>query len=261
MESGKDMFDLTGKTALITGSTKGIGKAIAEHMALFGAKVVVSSRRADACEQVANEINNSITSGMGEAKAIPCNITNREDLNNLVSQALEGFGKIDVLVCNAAVNVFFGSVTKIGEDAFDKTIDANIKSNLWLCRTVLPGMAERRDGVIIIISSVVGLKGSGTMGTYGITKAADIALVRNIAVEFGPRNIRCNAIIPGLVKTDFSRALWDNKEIYTTSLARTPLGRIGMPKDIAGAAIFLASEAGSFVTGQTIIVDGGMTIT
>ena len=246
---------------MITGSTKGIGKAIAEHMALFGAKVVVSSRRADACLQVASEINNSIQSGTGEASAIPCNITNSEDLNNLVSQSLERFGKIDILVCNAALNVFFGSMTKIAEDAFDKTIDANIKSNLRLCRAVLPGMTERRDGVIIIISSVVGLKGSGTMGTYGITKAADIALMRNIAVEFGPKNIRCNAIIPGLVKTDFSRALWDNKEIYTSSLARTPLGRIGEPKDIAGAAIFLASEAGSFVTGQTIIVDGGMTVT
>ncbi|MFC1531873.1 SDR family NAD(P)-dependent oxidoreductase [Thermodesulfobacteriota bacterium] len=253
------MFDLSGKTTLITGSSRGIGKAIAEQMSLFGANVVISSRKADACQKVADEINNNAKDGSGKAVAIPCNITHMEDLENLVRGTLDHFGQIDILVCNAAVNVYFGPMVGISEEAFDKTMHANIKSNVWLCRMILPGMAERRDGVIIVISSIGGLSGSDILGTYSITKAADIALIRNIAVEYGPKNIRANAIAPGLIRTDFSRALWENEEILEDRVARAPLRRIGEPNEIAGATVFLASGAGTFITGQTIAIDGGVT--
>ncbi len=253
------MFDLTGKVALITGSTRGIGKAIAEQMALHGAKVVVSSRKATACEEVADQINKMAKNGAGEAGAIPCNISHKEELQDLVKQTLNRFGKIDILVCNAAVNVYFGPLEGISDEAFDKTMNTNVKSNHWLCQMVLPGMAERREGVIIVISSISALRGSSMLGTYSITKAAEIALMRNIAVEYGPKNIRANAIAPGLIKTDFSRALWENEEFLKERVARTPLRRIGESKDIAGAAVFLASEAGSFMTGQTLVIDGGVT--
>lgn len=253
------MFDLTGKVALITGSTRGIGKAIAEQMALHGAKVVVSSRKATACEEVADQINKMVKNGAGEAGAIPCNISHKEELQDLVKQTLNRFGKIDILVCNAAVNVYFGPLEGISDEAFDKTMNTNVKSNHWLCQMVLPGMAERREGVIIVISSISALRGSSILGTYAITKAAEIALMRNIAVEYGPKNIRANAIAPGLIKTDFSRALWENEEFLKERVATTPLRRIGESKDIAGAAVFLASEAGSFMTGQTLVIDGGVT--
>lgn len=253
------MFDLEGKVALITGSTRGIGKAIAEQMARHGAKVVVSSRKAAGCDQVAEEINRAVKNGRGEATGIPCNISDKDQLQNLVSQALQRFRKIDILVCNAAVNVYVGSLAEIPDEAFDKTINTNVKSNHWLCQMVLPEMAERREGVIIVISSISALRGTGVLGAYGITKAAELALVRNIAVEYGPKNVRANAIAPGLIKTDFSRALWENEEFLKQRLANTPLRRIGDPTDIAGAAVFLASEAGSFMTGQTLVIDGGVT--
>jgi NAD(P)-dependent dehydrogenase (short-subunit alcohol dehydrogenase family) len=253
------MFDLSAKVAVITGSTRGIGKAIAEQMALHGAKVVVSSRKSAACDEVAGRINEIVRHGPGEAVAVPCNISRKEELQDLVEQTLRRFGRIDILVCNAAVNVYFGPMAGISDEAFEKIMNCNVKSNHWLCRMVLPGMAERNQGVIIIVSSVAGLRGSEDLGTYGITKAADIALVRNIAVEYGPNNIRANAIAPGIIKTDFSRALWENKEYLKKRIASTPLRRIGEPEEIAGAAVFLASEAGSFMTGQTLVIDGGAT--
>jgi NAD(P)-dependent dehydrogenase (short-subunit alcohol dehydrogenase family) len=253
------MFDLTGKVAVITGSTRGIGRAIARMMAVHGARVVISSRKADACEAVAGEINTEVTTGTGEAAAIPCNITHRDQLQDLVDRSMERFGRIDILVCNAAVNVFYGSMGAIPDDAFDKTLTANVKSNHWLCQLVLPGMVERGGGVIIVVSSIGGLKGSEVLGTYGLTKAAEMALVRNIAVEYGPKNIRANTIAPGLIRTDFSRALWENDEFCKPRIAATPLRRIGEPDEIAGAAVFLASDAGSFMTGQTLVIDGGVT--
>jgi NAD(P)-dependent dehydrogenase (short-subunit alcohol dehydrogenase family) len=254
------MFDLSEKTALITGSTRGIGKAIAEQMALHGARVVISSRKADACASVAEGINRRVRSGTGVAAPIPCNITHKDQLRNLVDRTLERFGRIDILVCNAAVNVFYGSMGAIPDDAFDKTLTANVKANHWLCQMVLPGMVERGGGVVIVVSSIGGLRGSEVLGTYGLTKAADLALVRNIAVEYGPRNIRANAIAPGLIRTDFSRALWENEKFCGPRIAATPLRRIGEPEEIAGAAVFLASHAGSFMTGQTLVIDGGVTI-
>lgn len=252
-----DLFDLKGRTALITGSTKGIGRAIAERMAQAGARVVISSRKQDACDEVAKGIRNA----GGEAIAVACNITHRPELETLVHKTREAFGKIDILVCNAAVNPHYGTTQEIPDSAFQKVLDCNIRSNHWLCQLVVPEMAERRDGVVIIVSSIGGLKGSSSLGTYGLSKAADMALARNLAVEWGPRNVRANCIAPGLVRTDFARALWENPETYEASTKRYPLRRIGEPDEIAGTAIFLASKAGSFITGQTIVVDGGVTIT
>jgi NAD(P)-dependent dehydrogenase (short-subunit alcohol dehydrogenase family) len=251
------LFDLTGRTALITGSSRGIGRAIAEQMALAGARVVVSSRKLDACEDVVKGIR---ASG-GEAVAIACNISEKSNLTRLVSETRQAFGKIDVLVCNAAVNPHFGPSQDIPDSAFEKVLDCNIRSNHWLCQLVIPEMAEHSDGSVIIVSSIGGLKGSDRLGTYGLSKAADMALARNLAVEWGPRNVRVNCIAPGLVRTDFARALWENPEIYEQTIRRYPLRRIGEPDEIAGTAIFLASRAGNFVTGQTIVVDGGATVT
>jgi len=251
-----DLFDLTGKVAIITGGSKGIGRAIAERMAQAGAKVVVSSRKLDKCEEVAE----AIRAAGGEATAIACNVSHMEQLENLVAQSMKVYGKIDILVGNAAVNPHYGPMTEIEESAFDKIMDSNIKANLWLARMVLPQMAERKDGAIIILSSIAGIKGTDDIGVYGISKAADSALVRNLAVRWGEHNIRCNAIAPGLIKTDFARALWENPERLAQVEASYPLRRIGDPDEIAGVAVMLASKAGQYITGQTIVVDGGSTI-
>ena len=254
------LFDLSGKVALVTGSTKGIGKAIVQRLAEHGARVVVSSRKRDACERVAAEINAAYGKGGTVAAPIPCNINHKEELQALVDTTREVFGRIDVLVCNAALNPYFGPGMEIPDEAFDKIMGANVRSNHWLCQMVLPQMVQRKDGAIIIVSSIGGLKGSAAIGAYCISKAADFQLARNIAVEYGPHNIRANCIAPGLVKTDFARALWDTPEAEKRSSFANPLRRLGEPNDIAGAAVFLASRAGSWMTGQTIVIDGGTTI-
>ncbi|HEX3672788.1 MAG TPA: SDR family oxidoreductase [Rhizomicrobium sp.] len=253
-----NLFDLSGKVALVTGSTKGIGEAIVHRMAEHGAKVVVSSRKADACEKVAGDIN--AARGSEVAIPVPCNINYKEQIQNLVAKTREKWGRIDVLVCNAALNPYYGPQMEIPDDAFDKIMSANVKSNHWLCQMVLPEMKERKDGSIVIVSSIGGLRGSPVIGAYCISKAADFQLARNIAVEYGPYNIRANCIAPGLVKTDFARALWENPDTLKRSTAGAPLRRIGEPDEIAGAAVFLASKAGSFMTGQSIVIDGGATI-
>ena len=253
------MFDLTGKSAIITGSSKGIGKSIALQMALHGAKVVVSSRKADVCEETAKEINAACEGQEGGAIVIPCNISDKAAMQMLVDETRNQFGKIDILVCNAATNPFFGSLLDIPEEAFDKVMNNNIKSNHLLCNMVLPEMIERKDGSIIIVSSVGGLKGSAVLGAYDISKAADIMLVKNLAIEHGPHNVRTNAIAPGLFRTDFARALWENPEILKQSTATCPLRRIGEAEEIGGAAVFLCSSAGSFVNGHTLVIDGGST--
>ncbi|NIJ40809.1 NAD(P)-dependent dehydrogenase (short-subunit alcohol dehydrogenase family) [Parvibaculum indicum] len=251
------LFDLTGKVAVVTGSTRGIGEAIVHRMAEQGAKVVVSSRKAEACEKVAADIN---AKHEGAAIAVPCNISEKADLQRLVDTANETFGKIDILVCNAAVNPYFGPSKDIPDEAFDKIMDVNVRSNHWLCHMVLPQMVERKDGAVIIVSSIGGLKGSPILGAYCLSKAADFQLARNLAVEFGEHNIRANCIAPGLIKTDFARALWEDPDILKRSTAGAPLKRIGLPDEIAGAAVFLASPAGAFMTGQSVVVDGGATI-
>ncbi len=252
----KSLFSLSGKVAIITGSTKGIGKSIAEAFAQAGAKVVISSRKEDKCNEVAAAINDA----GGEALSVPCNISHKEQLQALVDTTLKAWGRIDVLVCNAAVNPYYGPLAEIPEDAYDKIMDTNVKSNLWLCNMVMPQMAERKDGAVIIISSIGGMKGNINLGAYGLSKAADMQLARNLAVEWGHANIRTNCIAPGLVRTDFAKALWENPDGVKRALASYPIGRLGEPEDIAGAALFLATQAGSFVTGQTLVVDGGTTI-
>ncbi len=247
------LFDLSGKVAIITGSSRGIGRSIAIRMAQHGAKVVISSRKAEACEKVAEEIK----AAGGEAIVVPCNVSDKAQLQALVDATVKQWGRVDILVCNAAVNPFFGPSKDIPDDAFDKIMAVNIKSNHWLANMVAPGMAERGSGAIIVISSVGGLFGSNTLGAYGISKAADMQLVRNLAVEWGPQNVRANCIAPGLVRTDFARALWENPEIAKKATKGYALRRIGEPDEIAGAAVFLGSAAGSFMTGQTMVIDGG----
>ena len=254
------LFDLTGKVAVVTGSTKGIGEAIAHRLAEHGAMVAVSSRKADACEAVAADINKTFGKGREVALPIACNISYKEQLQNLVDKTRAKWGKIDILVCNAAVNPYFGPAAGITDDQFDKIMDVNVRSNFWLSNMVLPEMVQRKDGSVIIVSSIGGLKGSPVLGAYCISKAADFQLARNLAVEYGSHGIRANCIAPGLIKTDFARALWENPEILKRSTEGAPLKRIGLPDEIAGAAVFLASKAGAFMTGQTMVIDGGATI-
>ncbi|MEQ8504303.1 MAG: SDR family oxidoreductase [Rhodospirillales bacterium] len=251
------MFDLTGKVALITGSSRGIGKAIAEAYARQGAKVVISSRKLDVCETVADVINQENADGPGEAMAAACNVSDAEQLSDLVGKVIKTWGKIDILVCNAAVNPYHGPMSGIDDGAWEKILQVNVTNVLKLCNLALPDMAKRRDGSVILISSVGGLKGSMNLGAYAVSKAADMQLARNLAVEWGPHNIRANAIAPGLIKTDFAKALWEDPEARARAEAAYPLGRLGDPEDITGTAILLASQAGSFITGQTIVVDGG----
>ena len=250
------LFDLTGKVALVTGSTKGIGKAIAKRMAEQGAKVVISSRNQELCDEVAAEINSSGRTAIG----ISCNINYAEQLERLVKKTEDQLGRIGILVCNAAINPYFGSSQDIPDSAFDKVMHANIGSVHRLCKLVIPSMAQNDGGSVIIVSSIGGLKGSDALGAYAISKAADMQIARNLAVEWGPKNVRVNCIAPGLVRTDFAKALWENPEIYAETVSKYPLRRIGEPDEIAGMAVLLASDAGSFTTGQTIVIDGGGTI-
>jgi NAD(P)-dependent dehydrogenase (short-subunit alcohol dehydrogenase family) len=251
-----NLFDLTGKTAIITGSSRGIGKAIAHRLAEHGANVVVSSRKADACGAAAAEINDKV--GRKAAISVPANIAAKEALQNLVDETNRAFGKIDICVCNAASNPYFGPMSGISDDQFMKILQNNIVSNHWLIAMCAPQMRERKDGAVIIISSIGGLKGSPVIGAYDISKAADMQLARNLAAEFGPDNVRVNTIAPGLVQTDFAKALWENPAILKQSTERSALKRIGQPDEIAGMAVFLASKAGAFTTGQTFVIDGGV---
>ena len=250
------MFSLEGKVALVTGSSKGIGKAIIEQMANAGAKVVVSSRKADACEAVRAEF----AARGQEAIAVPCNVGQKEELKKLVDTVMARWGRIDVLVCNAATNPVFGPMANASDEAFDKIMLTNVKSVFWLANMVLPQMAARGDGAMIIISSIGALRGSSQLGLYATSKAEEAGMCRALACEWSPQNIRINCIAPGLIRTDFARALWEDETRRKAREALTPLRRIGVPKDIGGIAVFLASEAGSFITGQMIVADGGVTI-
>jgi NAD(P)-dependent dehydrogenase (short-subunit alcohol dehydrogenase family) len=252
------LFDLTGTVAIVTGSTKGIGKAAADALAAQGAKVVISSRNQDACDAVAAEID--ARHGAGSALAVAASISNKAALEHLVAETRRAFGQIDVLVCNAASNPYYGPLEGIADEQFRKILDNNILASHWLIQMVAPEMRERKDGSIILVSSVGGLRGSPVIGAYNISKAADFQLARNYAVEFGPDNVRVNCIAPGLVKTDFARALWEDPERIKATNETTPLRRIGEPEDIAGAVVYLASKASAFMTGQAMVIDGGVTI-
>ena len=252
----KSLFDLKGKVALITGSTKGIGKSMAEELAHAGCKVVVSSRKAEACEAVRAEFE---AQGL-EVLARPCNVSRKEDLQALVDATVAQWGRIDIAVANAAANPYYGPLAQIPDEAFEKVFLNNVKSVLWLASMTLPGMAERGGGSFISVGSIGGIIANTVIGAYGMSKAADHHLVRNLAAEWGPKNVRVNAIAPGLIKTDFARALWEDDKRRTEREANTPLRRLGVPGDIGGIAVFLASDAAAFITGQVIVADGGVTI-
>lgn len=249
------LFDLTGKVALLTGSSKGMGQAMAQGLAEHGAKVVISSRKQDQCDAVAALINQSC--GAGSAIAIACNIGYKEQLQNLVDETHQQLGAIDVLIGNAGVNPFYGSIMDIPDSAYNKIMESNVRSNLWLAKMVAPDMIEKGSGSMAITSSTGAFAPSEVLGTYNISKLADIALVRNLAQELGPKGIRVNAICPGLVKTDFAKALWDNPEGEKRANEVTPLRRLGEPDDFKGIAVFLASSASSWITGQALTVCGG----
>jgi dehydrogenase/reductase SDR family protein 4 len=250
------MFDLSGQVAVITGSSRGIGRSIAESMTRAGAKVVISSRKSEACEKVVT----SIQGAGGEAISVPCNVSDPAQLQNLVDRTIEAWGRLDILVCNAAVNPYFGPMDTMPEDAYDRIMNCNVKSNFLLTRMAAPLMASGGGGNIILISSIGGNQGSNTLAIYGISKAADSSLTKSLAIEWGSRGIRANCIAPGLIKTDMSRALWENEKLLKNVEEGTPVHRIGQPEDIGGVAVFLASKAASYITGQTIVVDGGITI-
>ena len=252
------LFSLKNKSILITGSSKGIGKSIAHQSALMGANVIISSRKIEACEDTAKEINDDV--GKEVAFPIACNIADDDQLKNLVDKTIQTLGGIDSLICNAATNTFMGSMLDMDIEQFDKVMHNNIRSNQLLCNLCLPNMIKKGDGSIIIISSIAAIKGSAFLGAYNISKAADVMIVKNIATEFGHKNIRANSIAPGLIRTDFAKALWENPDILKSVLSTTPMKRIGEPDEISGVAVMLASNAGNYINGQTIVVDGGTTI-
>jgi dehydrogenase/reductase SDR family protein 4 len=258
------LFDLSGKVALVTGSTRGIGKSIAEELARAGARVCISSRKAEACEEVRSELEKK---GF-QVMAKPCNVSRKEELQALVDATLAQWGRLDIVVANAATNPYYGPLTDLPDEAFDKIFSNNVKSALWLAGMTLPGMVQRGNeggghkggGSFIVVGSIGGILANTVIGAYGMSKAADHHLVRNLAAEWGPKNVRVNAIAPGLVKTEFARALWEDDKRRSEREQATPLRRLGEPRDIGGIAVFLASEAAAFITGQVIVADGGVSI-
>jgi len=250
------LFDLSAKVAVVTGSSRGIGRAIAELFAEAGARVTISARNLEPCEETVA----AIKAKGGEAMAVPARISDKASLESLVAKTEAAWGSVDILVCNAAINPHHGSLDGLSDEVFERMMVNNVQSNLWLSRLVAPGMKARREGSIIYIISVAALHASLELGMYGITKAADYALCRNLAAEWGPHGIRVNCIAPGLVKTRFARVLYEDPERRARREAATPLRRLGEPEDIAGPALLLASPAGAFITGQILTVDGGTTI-
>jgi len=258
MPDATSLFDLSGKTAVVTGASRGIGEAIARRLAQHGANVVVSSRKIDACEAVADAIN--MDEGRQAAYAVSCNISHKEELQRLVDETRAKWDAIDILISNAAVNPFYGPSSEMTDEQFDKILTCNVKASHWLSHMVLPDMRAKKDGVIVIVSSIGAFLGSTDIGAYNISKAADLQLARNLAVEAGPDNVRVNCICPGVVKTKFAEALWKDPKMEKMMTQKLPLRRFGEPDDIAGAAVFLAAPAGRWMTGQQIVIDGGALI-
>ncbi|MEO0423455.1 MAG: glucose 1-dehydrogenase [Pseudomonadota bacterium] len=251
------IFDLSGRTALVTGSTRGIGKSIARQLALAGARVAISSRDASSCEATAAEI--AEIAGDSAVVGIPCNVAHPGELDRLVAQTEERLGQIDIAVGNAGANPHFGSLLDVPDEAVQKIFDVNVTANLKLAKLVVPKMKEAGWGRIILNASNTALVGQLGLGAYSVSKAAVIQLARSLAREFGSAGITANAIAPGLVPTEFSRALWEDPRMNERYVKATMLKRTGTPDEIGGVCVFLASEAGAYVTGQTIVIDGGMT--
>jgi NAD(P)-dependent dehydrogenase (short-subunit alcohol dehydrogenase family) len=256
VQSPSALFDLSGRVALITGATGGIGRAMAEELARAGAAVIVSGHEAAACAQVAAEMR----AAGWQVTGIPCDVGVRAELEALVAEAGAFRGRIDILCCNAGVAPHLGPISTATDADWDLTMTVNLRSTLWLTSLVIPDMAGRGGGAVILTASIAGLRGNGSLGLYGLSKAGLAQLARNLAVEWGPKNVRINAIAPGLISTEFARPLTGNPELLARRLALTPLRRTGTPAEIAGVALLLAAPAGAFITGQNLVVDGGTLI-
>lgn len=248
-------FDLNERVAIVTGASRGIGKAIAEAYAGAGAKVVLSSRKQDALDEAAE----TIRAGGGEAIGIAAHNGDKDALYALVEQTVKHYGRLDILVNNAATNPHFGSLLEAADSYWNKTIEVNLMGNVWLSQAAVKVMRANSGGKIINVASIVGLTPGRYQGIYSVTKAGVISLTKTLAVELGADNIQVNAIAPGLVQTKFAQALWGNPESLDHVLARTPAGRIGQPTDITGLALYLASAASNFTTGAVFVLDGGVT--
>ena len=253
-------FDMSDRIAIITGSSRGLGKASAVAMAAQGAKVVISGRNEDQCRETAAQINANPGSATGGAIAVPCNISRKEELRKLVDTAVDAFGKVDVVMCNAAIHPWMGSVTQIPDETFEKFLRANVQSTVWLSQMTVPKMAERGWGRFIAVSSLSGMFGDSSTQAYGISKAATIQLVRGLAAEFASRGVSANTIVPGTYATDMARPILENVEWMRIHNQRCPSRRVGQPEEIAGLAVLLASPAASFINGQAICADGGYSI-
>ncbi len=246
------LFDLTGNRAIITGSTRGIGRAIAEAMIEAGARVVISSEDAGDTARVAAELGQP---------GLAADVTIEADLNALVQFAIDQLGGLDILVCNAGISGKPGPFTNVEMDDYDRVMAVNLRSQVVLCNLALPHIAQAGGGAVVLMSSIASLRGNGAINAYSLSKAGVSQLARNLAVEWGPKNVRVNAIAPGFIATELSKPLLENEAFLARRMAMTPLRRPGQPEEVAGAAVFLASPAGAFTTGQTITVDGGTVIT
>lgn len=250
------LFDLQGKTALITGATRGIGLAIASLFGQAGARLIISSESVDDCQRVAEQLNEA---GM-VALPMAADLTDRQAVEALADRALNVFGVIDVLVCNAGVAPHLGGLADASPEDWELTMTVNLRSVHWLTSQLLPGMARQGGGSVVLMSSIAGLRGNKALGLYGLSKAALAQMARNLAVEWGPSNVRVNAICPGIVQTEFARPLTDNPVLMERRLQATPLRRAGSPDEVAALALLLATPGGAFITGQSLVVDGGTLI-
>lgn len=255
-ENIKQRFDLTGKVAVVTGASKGIGEAIARGLGEFGATVVVSSRRLEAVENVAKQL---CAAGI-QASALAAHMGDMEQARALVDAVVARHGGLDIIVNNAATNPVFGPMMNADESVFQKIMAVNVQGPLELCKRAVPVMRSRGGGSIVNVASVGGLNPERMLGLYSVSKSALISLTKVMAKEWGGMGIRANAICPGLIKTKFSQALWQNEQVLKQALAMAPISRIGMPQDLAGLAVFLASDAAAYCTGGVFVADGGLTV-
>lgn len=254
ISSPASLFDMTGKVAIVTGASRGIGEAIARALAGAGAKVVVASRKIDGVTAVAESIGDA-------AHPVAAHTGKESDCKNVVDETVRRFGKVDVLVNNAATNPYFGPMLGIDEAAWDKTFEVNLKGYFWMIRSVANHLVSRgAPGSVVNVASVAGLEAAPLQGLYGATKAAVLSMTKTLAYELGPSKIRVNALCPGLIETKFASAIVQNEDLLRTVVSKTPLARHGQPSEIAGGALYLASDAASFLTGGSLVIDGGMTI-